>query len=75
MVTYRVEYSGNSTLKLVGKAETFRYLALGLSENDGLMGDDSVTFCYDARHQIHINVFNVLPITFMILVMIILMVA
>ena len=55
MVTYRVENSGNSTLKLVGKAETFRYLALGLSENDGLMGDDSVTFCYDARHQIHIS--------------------
>ena len=55
MVAYRVEYSDDATFKLVGKAETFRHLALRLSENNGLMGDDSVIFCYDARHQIHIN--------------------
>ena len=45
--------SGDVTFKLEGAADTFQYLALGLSKNDGLMGDDSVVFCYNAGHEIY----------------------
>ena len=50
-----MEYFCDITFKYFETAETFRYLALGLSENDGSMGEDSVTFCLDSRHQIYIN--------------------
>ena len=52
-VSYEVIPSGDVAFKMEGTAESFQYLALGLSENNGLMGDDSVVFCYNAGHQIY----------------------
>ena len=53
LVSYQMKDSGDVAFKLEGAADTFQYLALGLSKNDGLMGDDSVMFCYNAGHEIY----------------------
>ena len=55
MVIYKVQASGDVRITLQGTADTFEYLSLGLSENDGMMGDDSVMFCYNTGTQIYIG--------------------
>ena len=58
-----MEYFCDVTFKYFETAETFRYLALGLSESDGSMREDSVTFYLDSRQQIYILIIIILTFT------------
>jgi hypothetical protein len=53
LVTYKAQESGDVRFTLEGSAETYDYISLGLSKNDGMMGDDSVMFCYNTGTQIY----------------------
>ena len=56
LATYQMQNSsGDVTFTLMGDSDQSMYIALGLSKDNGDMGDDSVMFCYNTIDQTTTN--------------------